>query len=267
MPMGYRGKTTEQNRARDLRAQGWTIREIEAELGVSRSSASIWVRDVQVNPEVWAERVRTRTNHGWEKRRRTFERRREERTEADRANARQWLDDLSDRDLFIAGIALYAGEGSKTRGEVSFANTNPRMIAVFLAFLRRYFVVDESRLRVHLYLHEGLDLHAANDFWSGVTSIPVEQFSKPYRAEPDPSIRKTKHEMGCPSVRYSCTHTHRSIMALVDALLASELPSGVAQSAEQGTVNAKVVGSSPTPGALLNQRGASSPAARRRAGS
>jgi hypothetical protein len=40
--------------------------------------------------------------------------------------------------------------------------------------LRRFFVVDESRLRVHLYLHEGLDLDAANAFWSDVTSIPIE---------------------------------------------------------------------------------------------
>ena len=40
------------------------------------------------------------------------------------------------------------------------------MIAFFLAWLRRFFEVDESRLRLRLYLHEGLDLDAANAFWS-----------------------------------------------------------------------------------------------------
>jgi hypothetical protein len=223
MPMGYRGKTTEQNHARDLRAQGWTIKEIEAELGVSRSSVSIWVRDVKVDPDVWAERVTTRRNHGWEKRKVSLARKAAERAQVYREQAAGLLGTMSDRDLLVAGVALYAGEGSKTRGEVAFANSNPRMIALFLTFLRRFFVVEESRLRVHLYLHEGLDLQAANRYWSDVTAIPREQFTKPYRARPDPSIRHAKHEMGCPSVRYGCAHTHRSIMALVEALLASEV--------------------------------------------
>src|SRR5438477_5974135 len=180
MPMGYRGKTNEQHRARELRADGWTIKEIAAELAVSQSSVSNWVRDVEVDPEVWAQRVETRRNHGWEKRRATFLAKRSAQADADRAAAEQWLGQLSDRDLFIAGIALYAGEGSKTRGSVTLPNSDPRMIVLFLAFLRRFFEVDESRLRVRLYLHEGLDLEAAVAYWSGLTGIPRWQFNKPY---------------------------------------------------------------------------------------
>jgi transposase len=44
--MGYRGKQVEQARARELRALGRTYEEICAELGVARSSVSLWVRDV-----------------------------------------------------------------------------------------------------------------------------------------------------------------------------------------------------------------------------
>lgn len=219
MRMGYRGKTTEQTRARDLRAQGWTIKEIEGELGVSRSSVSIWVRDVEVDPEVWAERVRSRRNHGWDKRKETFERRRAVEAASDREDALRLLGEVSDRDFFIGGIVLYAGEGSKTRGSVKLPNSDPRMILFFLSWLRRFFDIDESRLRVWLYLHEGLDLDAAVQFWSGLTDIPVTQFGKPYRANPNPSIRRAKHPMGCPAVSYSCTPTHRIVMALVDALL------------------------------------------------
>jgi hypothetical protein len=47
-----------------------------------------------------------------------------------------------------------------------------------------------------------LDLDAANAFWSELTGIPLAQFGKPYRAIPDPSIRSTKHPMGCPGVLY-----------------------------------------------------------------
>src|SRR5207253_845921 len=44
-------KTDERMRARELRAQGWSIGEIQQLLGVSRSSVSIWVRDVPLSIE------------------------------------------------------------------------------------------------------------------------------------------------------------------------------------------------------------------------
>jgi hypothetical protein len=97
------------------------------------------------------------------------------------------------------------------------------MIALFCHWLRTHFVVDETRLRVHLYLHEGLDLDAAVAFWAEVCSIPPAQFTRPYRAVPDPSIRRAKHIYGCPAVVYSCSQTHRSVMGLVHALLSCDL--------------------------------------------
>ena len=102
-------------------------------------------------------------------------------------------------------------------------NSDPRVIAFFLEWLRRSFTIDESRLRVRLYLHKGLDVVAAEAFWSQLTKIPTSQFTKPYRAEPDPTIRRTKHVMGCPRIAYSCSDTHRRIMSLVDSLLSCTL--------------------------------------------
>jgi hypothetical protein len=102
---------------------------------------------------------------------------------------------------------------------VKFANSDPRMIAFYCAWLRRFFEIDETRLRVRLYLHEGLDLGASVAYWSALTGIPPSQFLKPYRAVPDPSIRHTKHVHGCVSIDYSCSPTHRRIMGFVRALL------------------------------------------------
>jgi IS30 family transposase len=48
--VGYRGKLEERQRARQLRAQAWTLREIADELGVATSSVSVWVRDVPFDP-------------------------------------------------------------------------------------------------------------------------------------------------------------------------------------------------------------------------
>ncbi len=48
--MGYRGKVEEQERARDMRARNMTLQDIATELGVSKSSVSLWVRDVPFTP-------------------------------------------------------------------------------------------------------------------------------------------------------------------------------------------------------------------------
>ena len=60
---------------------------------------------------------------------------------------------LSDREFLVAGATLYAGEGAKGDGVVLMANTNPHIIAFFCAWLRRFYDIDETRLRVRLYLH------------------------------------------------------------------------------------------------------------------
>jgi hypothetical protein len=96
------------------------------------------------------------------------------------------------------------------------------MVRLFSAWLRRFFDVDETRIRGRLYLPQGLDLRAAEAFWSALANIPLDQFHKPYRAVPDPSIRRSKHEYGCFSVGYACARTHREVIGLVRALLSSK---------------------------------------------
>lgn len=93
------------------------------------------------------------------------------------------------------------------------------MIVFFVTWLRHFFPVEESRMKLRLYLHEGLDLEAANAYWSELTGIPTSRFRAPYRAVADPTIRRTKHLMGCPSVIYRSVTVHRSVMGVVGALL------------------------------------------------
>jgi hypothetical protein len=212
--MGYRGRPEDRERARALRAEARTLAEIAAELAVARSTVSLWVRDVAFTP-----RPRNRGAPSQRVHPQREARLREIQALRDEGVAR--IGELSRKEHLVAGAALYAGEGTKRDGAVRFSNSDPRMIAFFLAWLRRFFVVDESRLRLRLYLHEGLDLEAANHFWSELTGIPASQFGAPYRATADSTIRSVRHPMGCPCVIYSCSRTHRAIMGLSDALLTS----------------------------------------------
>lgn len=219
--VGYRGKVREQEAARELRAAGLTLQQIADRLHVSKSSVSLWVRDVPFTPSKRRWGPHRRPNPASHRKQREIAECNEE--------GRRLIGTLG-RDAFLAaGAALYAGEGVKRDGEVCFANTDPAMVALFCAWLREFFSIDETRLRVRVYLHQGLDLDAAEDHWSRVTGIPRVQFRCPYRAEADPSIRRNKHEFGCVYVRYADTRAHRRIMGLIRALLSSHAYSGVAQ--------------------------------------
>ncbi|MDP8969582.1 MAG: hypothetical protein M3N52_03605 [Actinomycetota bacterium] len=210
--MGYRGKLAEQEQARRLRADGATLGDIAAALGVAKSSVSLWVRDVEFEP-----RPRTRSRRRGPN---ALQRRKQEEIERLREEGAARIGALSKREFLVAGAALYAGEGTKRDGQVRFANSDPRLVALFCGWLRQFFPIDENRLRVRLYLHQGLDLSAAVAHWSAVTGIPPGQFGQPYRATPDATIRHSKHMRGCATVSYSCSATHRAVMGLVHALLA-----------------------------------------------
>ena len=96
---------------------------------------------------------------------------------------------------------------------------------------------------------EGLDLDEAERFWRTLLAIPASQFRKPYREVADPSIRRSKHPMGCPSVETRRPRFRRSWACA--RLLTSRLPFRGSSAGRARTVKPVVAGSSPTPGALL----------------
>lgn len=63
-----------------------------------------------------------------------------------------------ERDLKIAGIMLYWTEGAKINPErrwytLDFSNSDPRMVKLFLKFLREICGINEQKLRVYLYCY------------------------------------------------------------------------------------------------------------------
>lgn len=205
----------EQDQARRLRAKGWTMPDIAKELGVSRGSVSAWTSDVAYQPRLWRRRPAARRPNA-------LQRRKADEVAELLAEGQARIAILTDKEFLVAGAALYAGEGSKTEGEVRFTNADPRMVSFFCAWLRHFFVIDETRLRLVLYLHDGLDVDAATRFWTHITGIPAAQHRRPYRPAADPTRRHSKHEAGVAGVGYCCSRTHRSVMGLVQALLSCD---------------------------------------------
>lgn len=209
--MGYGGKIEEQRRARELRAQAWTLVDIAKELDVAKSSVSRWVRDVEFEPNS----RRTARRRGPNK----LERAKAAEIERCRVEGIARVGTLTEREFLMAGLGLYAGDGAKQGNSAHFANSDPRLILFYCAWLRRFFDIEEARLRLKLYLHADLDYGASIVYWSELTGVPREQFTKPYRAAVDDTRRHNRHIHGCCHVIYNSVSTLRQILGMMRALV------------------------------------------------
>jgi transposase len=160
--------------ARLLREQGYDYKRIAAELGVSKSSVSLWVRDLPRPARLSYEECRKRAAEGarsyWEAERPA----REAKRQAIRAAATAEIGALAERELIIAGAIAYWCEGSKNKpylrqNRVVFMNSDPGLIMFFLRFLDAA-GAGRDRLIYRVQIHESADVAAAEQFWLALTT-------------------------------------------------------------------------------------------------
>jgi hypothetical protein len=105
--------------------------------------------------------------------------------------------------LKVSGTMLYWGEGTKSGGTVTFSNSDPVMIKLFIKFLRNICGVAESRLRALLHVYSDQDEKKLKYFWSKITNIPESQFSKSFVHTKKGGNYKKNSQYGTMSLRYS----------------------------------------------------------------
>ncbi|NJP69729.1 hypothetical protein [Streptomyces sp. C1-2] len=194
-------------RARELRLQGWTYDRIEAELGCSRSSVSLWVRDLpKPEPRYTPEEHRALMQEGLARRRAAED----EERERIKSTAMHDIGALSDRELLLLAIALYWAEGTKSkpyarRERVIFVNSDCGVIQTFLAWLD-LLEVDRAHVGFRVLIHESADVEAAHRYWAEVVDVEVSSFARPTLKRHNPkTVRKNtgEHYHGCLAVTVS----------------------------------------------------------------
>ncbi|NEC89632.1 hypothetical protein [Streptomyces sp. SID12501] len=192
-------------RARELRKQGWTYNRIQAELGCSKSSVSLWVRDLpHPAPKCTPEEQRERMNAGLAR----LQASRQQEREATKQAAATAVGGLSDRELFLTGVALYWAEGTKDKPHarrecVEFVNSDPGMISVFLAWLD-LLEVSRERLHCRVMIHESADVAAAEHHWAGLIGIDPSALGRTILKKHNPTtVRKNTggSYRGCLGIR------------------------------------------------------------------
>ncbi|WP_030262171.1 hypothetical protein [Streptomyces violens] len=189
--------------ARELRRAGKTYNEIVAELGVSKSSVSLWVRDLP-KPIPSPERMHRMREARWA----PYREARDRQCAETKAAAAKEIGKLSDRELFLIGAGLYWAEGSKDKPYrrtevVAFVNSDPDMIRVYLRWLD-LLGVGRDRLHLHVMIHESADVAGAERYWADLTGVDVTTFGKTTLKKHNPkTVRKNVGEgyRGCLVIR------------------------------------------------------------------
>jgi hypothetical protein len=166
-------------KACELRRQGHSIKEIADALKVSRSSVSLWVRDITLTADqLQALKERQRLwgaqNAGASRNRAHAAAQRQQYQQAGRAQA--------DRGsaLHMMGCMLYWAEGAKDRNGLNFVNSDPHMLRLFVRFLREELVVadDEMALYIHCHTEDGAEIDRITTYWLTLLHLPPSAFRK-----------------------------------------------------------------------------------------
>lgn len=162
-----------------LRKQGMSYSQIKKILKVSKSTLSLWLRNYPLSKE----RIRElqKSEAVIERIRNTKRQRREKRLKEIYETQRKTILPLNNRELFVAGLFLYWGEGTKCRRDgLSISNSDPSVIKFFIRWLSKSLDVPKKRMRVGLHLYKDMDINKEMDFWSRTLKIPLSQFIRPY---------------------------------------------------------------------------------------
>lgn len=166
-----------------LRRQNKSYKQISRELNIPLSTLAGWLKN-----ELWSQDIRNKLGQeaslAFPEKLRSIV----------AANKKRWSDwheicrqeainefpRLKDNPLFLAGVMLYWGEGSKSQKDshVTFANSDPEMIRVFNNFLIEVAKIPKEKISAWLLLYPDLIDSVQKNFWSKASGIPLLKFNK-----------------------------------------------------------------------------------------
>ncbi|MBI2065317.1 MAG: hypothetical protein HYT62_04665 [Candidatus Yanofskybacteria bacterium] len=174
-------RIVDRRKAIELRLAGNSYSYIKGRLNVSKGTLSDWLKDVELS-DLQLEKIK---KDSLEKRVenyiKTAKLRREKIFATIYLHQKNKLLPLSTRDLLIAGLFLYLGEGAKSnRSRIQITNTDPSIIKFSIFWMTKILNIEIEKLRVQLHLYNNMDIEKELNFWQNSTRLKKDQFIKPY---------------------------------------------------------------------------------------
>jgi hypothetical protein len=192
--------------ARNLRSQGWSLGEICLKMHIPKNTLSGWLWDIRLTQEQ-KERIRQKIVKSAAIGQPLA-------VKANRQKLEKWKQHIKKKVKYferlpmknpevgklICGL-LYLCEGAKypTSRFLYFGNSDPNIITFFLNSLRKYYYIDESKLRFDINYRYDQNHKKLINFWSKITKIPKSKFFKKRpdtRTKGKPTLKKNYYGVG-----------------------------------------------------------------------
>lgn len=171
-------------KALSLRRKGNSIRNVEIELGIPRSTLSGWFKDIKLNKiqrkildknhrdALFTARKKAVVWHNREK---------EKRLCLAQGEATKVIEQINIKDantIELALAMLYLGEGFKKKSVTGIGNSDPLVLIFFITLMRRLYAINTRDFSCNLHLRADQDPSELKLYWSKTLNIPLENFRK-----------------------------------------------------------------------------------------
>ena len=220
-------KSKEKNLAIILRREGKSVKDIARKLGVSKSTVSLWCRDIFLSKSQILRLHEKMVEGGYKGRLKGARMQYERRLEREKEFKKQGfgrISQLSDREFLVAGAALYWGEGQKKGREVRVSNSDPELIKFIIDWFKKEWGISYDRFTAFIIINKTHEkrLKEVENYWLEVTKFSRWQFTKTILVD-----RKNKknysnfpNHYGTLTIRIKKPTTlHHQIIGLIEGLI------------------------------------------------
>lgn len=162
-------------KATELRKKGFSYNMISEKLKISKSTLSCWFRDMPFVPN---KAVLKRIQLGPIKSGKIRHNQRVIDVARIKDLADKELGNISERDLWMLGLALYIGEGSKTYEIVRIINSDPKVIKLAIKWFKKICKLKDENISMRIHLYPDNNVNKCIKYWNRITKIPIKQFRK-----------------------------------------------------------------------------------------
>jgi hypothetical protein len=177
------------NEALKLRKSGHSYSYISKLTGISKSTLSDWLTGLPYTPN-----KKTLEAIGKARLAANLAKNKEKQKSILKAieEAKNEMGPLSKRDIFMLGLGVYLGEGTKGHNIIRIINANPQIIQLTIKWFQNM-GLNMDNFAIRIYLYPDSDIEQSLQYWSNITKIPRSQF---YNVQIDKRQNKSLKKKG-----------------------------------------------------------------------
>ncbi len=160
-----------------LRKEGFSYSYISTKISVAKSTLSLWLNDIVFTPNDFTQNI---IAQGQKKSSviKRFDKAVSVKFAIDYANKKIGL--MTEKDIFLLGVGIYIGEGSKSGNFVRVANSDPRIIKFAIRWFKECFGLKNHNFKVRIHIYPDNNEKKTLSFWKKELSLSKNYFHPVY---------------------------------------------------------------------------------------